>query len=221
MEAVVTQKLSEQALEDYQWVRKAVNGDQRAYAILMNRYQAPIRHMVLKMVPNKEDAEDLTLEAFGKAFRNLAAYSPNFAFSTWLFRIAVNNCIDFIRKKRLLYCSIDEPSSDDSNAQGYAALLRSNGHDPEERLIRQQQLHLARHLVNRLSHRYRLMIELRYFEELSYDEIAHELNIPLGTVKAQLYRAKEMLYELMRKPGASAHFDTVRRGGVPQRVEEG
>src|ERR1035437_809481 len=101
--------LSEKALHDYKLVRLAVNtGDQKAYAELMSRYKDSIYFMLLKMVNNRDDADDLTLEAFGKAFKNLHQYTPEYAFSTWLFKIATNNCIDFIRKKRKMTFSIDK-----------------------------------------------------------------------------------------------------------------
>ena len=213
MEVAVQQPkpaLSKKASEDYELVQKAVAGCQRSYTQLMERYKGAIYHLMYKMVNDREDANDLTLEAFGKAFTKLPSYVPNFAFSTWLFRIAINNCIDYVRKKRLHLLSIDDPVEPESD-QDYTLSLRSSVLNPEEIVIRNQRLKLMRSVVNRLNSKYRLMIELRYFEELSYDEIATELNMPLGTVKAQLFRAKEMLFDLLQKPGASAHFETTRK----------
>src|ERR1051326_170159 len=110
----VNPNFSARAKEDYELVQLAVNGgDQRAYAKLMSRYKDTIFFTVFKMVHNRDDADDLTIEAFGKAFNNLAKYSPEFAFSTWLFKIAINNSIDFIRKKRLETLSLDVPISTD------------------------------------------------------------------------------------------------------------
>ena len=100
--------LTEKGQYDYKLVLLAVeHGDQRAYAELMGRYKESVYFMLLKMVNNKDDADDLTIEAFGKAFNRLAQYTPNFAFSTWLFKIASNNSIDFIRKKRIKVTSMD------------------------------------------------------------------------------------------------------------------
>ncbi len=208
--ATSTCELSPKALEDYELVKQAVAGNQRAYQEIVNRYRGPIFQSMLKMVNNREDADDLTQEAFGKAFHNLASYVPRYAFSTWLFRIAINNGIDYIRKKRLPLLSIDDPIDANSDSD-FASNLRGVVPDPEEAIIRKQRLRLMREVIQRLSTRYRLMIELRFFEELSYDEIATELNVPLGTVKAQLFRAKEMLYELLQKPGASAYLETTHR----------
>jgi RNA polymerase sigma factor (sigma-70 family) len=197
---------SQRALDDYTIVKQAIKGDQRSYAILLDRYRSPIFHMMMKMVNNREDADDLTIEAFGKAFAKLSSYAPRYAFSTWLFRIAINNGIDYIRKKRLQMLSIDDPIAGESSSD-YSGNIRSASLDPEQAYIRQQRLDMIREMLTRLSGKYRLMIELRYFEELSYEEIASELDIPLGTVKAQLFRAKEMLHKMLVKPGASAYLD--------------
>ncbi|MCP4438734.1 MAG: sigma-70 family RNA polymerase sigma factor [Aureispira sp.] len=196
----MNKNLSDRAVEDYQLVRKAVDhNDQSAYAQLMDRYKEAIFHTMFKMVHNRSDADDLTIEAFGKAFRKLHTYTPNYAFSTWLFKIASNNCIDFIRKQRMKTLSIDDPMEKDS-AQDFTNHLKADSLDPEERFIRQQRKVLMRELLTKLSDKYRIMIELRYFEELSYQEIADRLTLPIGTVKAQLFRAKELLYDILKKP---------------------
>jgi len=104
---------TDRAQQDNELVMLAINGDQRSYGKLMARYRDSIFFMIQKMVNNRDDAEDLTIEAFGKAFNNLGKYSPDYAFSTWLYRIAINNCIDFIRKKRLETFSLDEPVNDE------------------------------------------------------------------------------------------------------------
>ncbi|MFK7809829.1 MAG: RNA polymerase sigma factor [Saprospiraceae bacterium] len=204
--------LSQRAQEDYNLVLSAIDGNQKSYASLMDRYRNSIFHMMMKMVSNREDADDLTLEAFGKAFNKLPSYAPRYAFSTWLFKIAINNCIDHIRKKRLKMLSIDDPIEPEGD-HNYSTNIRSTALDPEEQFIRQQRLKLMRSVLNQLSLKYRLMIELRFFEELSYDEIAQELDIPLGTVKAQLFRAKEILYNILQQPGASAYIDKPRHNG--------
>ena len=154
--------------------------------------------MLLKMVNNKSDAEDLTLEAFGKAFRNIQQYTPNYAFSTWLFKIATNNCIDYIRKRKANVISIDQNMDDQEGAYiPPTAMLSSGNLDPEENLIKEQNVKLVQDVVAKLKPRYRNLIELRYFKEYSYEEIANELNLPLGTVKAQLFRARELLFNIL------------------------
>jgi RNA polymerase sigma-70 factor (ECF subfamily) len=193
----VNPNLSDKARYDYDLVQKAVKGDQKSYAELMGRYRDAIYFMLLKMVNNKSDAEDLTIEAFGKAFKNLSQYSPNYAFSTWLFKIASNNCIDFLRKKRSNVISIDGAGHDD-NENETPIHLKDDMPDPEEGLIKEQKALLMRTVVKKLKPRYRTLIELRYFKEFSYEEIAIELDLPLGTVKAQLFRARELLFNTLK-----------------------
>lgn len=191
----VNPNLSEKARHDYKLVKLATNGDEKAYAELLDRYEDAIYYMLLKMVNNKSDAEDLTIEAFGKAFKNLTQYTPNYAFSTWLFKIATNNCIDFIRKKKGNLISLDQ-TFDDHESIGTP--LQSNTPDPEEDMIKSQRVTLMRNVVGNLKPRYRTLVELRYFKEYSYEEIATELNLPIGTVKAQLFRARELLYNILK-----------------------
>ncbi|MDP2338662.1 MAG: sigma-70 family RNA polymerase sigma factor [Bacteroidota bacterium] len=198
-------QLSDKAQYDYLLVELALLGNEKAFAKLMSRYKDAIYFMLLKMVNNKNDAEDLTLEAFGKAFKNLHQYSPNFAFSTWLFKIATNNCIDFLRKRRGVYVSIENGHENGDNDP--PVRLRSQEPDPEERLIRIQKAFLMRKIVHQLKPRYRILVELRYFREYSYEEIAQELKLPLGTVKAQLFRAREMLFKMIESTEIDEHED--------------
>jgi len=193
----VNPNLSDKAKFDLDLVEKAVKGDQKSFAELMGRYRDAIYFMLLKMVNNKSDAEDLTIEAFGKAFKNIHQYSPNYAFSTWLFKIASNNCIDFLRKKRTNVISIDGGLSEDKE-NDTPIHLKDETPDPEEHLIKQQKAVLMRTIVKKLKPRYRILIELRYFREFSYEEIAVELDLPLGTVKAQLFRARELLFNTLK-----------------------
>jgi RNA polymerase sigma-70 factor (ECF subfamily) len=191
----INQGLSEKAKNDLLLVEEAKKGNEKAFASLMNRYRDSIYYMLLKMVNNPSDAEDLTIEAFGKAFRNIDTYVPRFAFSTWLFMIATNNCIDFIRKKQ------SSPIPLDQIQDNLTINIQSDLPDPEEALINDQKIATLRKIVNQLKSPYKEIIELRYYQEFSYEEIANELNIPIGTVKAQLYRAKTLLYNIFIKTG--------------------
>ncbi|NQY08240.1 MAG: sigma-70 family RNA polymerase sigma factor [Flavobacteriales bacterium] len=191
-------KLSEKAYHDYTLVCSAVERqDQKAYAELMDRYRDSIYFMLLKMVNNRDDAEDLTIEAFGKAFKKLHQYTPDYAFSTWLFKIASNNCIDFIRKKKQIMLSIDRKVENEEGGE-VSMDLKAETLDPEEKIIEKQKVLMMREVVHKLKPRYRELIELRYFNEFSYEEISDQLDIPLGTVKAQLFRAREFLQNIMR-----------------------
>jgi RNA polymerase sigma factor (sigma-70 family) len=193
--------LSDKAQYDFLLVSKARGGDEKAYAELLGRYRDAIYFMLLKMVNNPSDAEDLTIEAFGKAFKNITQYTPNFAFSTWLFKIATNNCIDFIRKKRAATVSLDHSGDDTESA---TVTIQSDTPDPEAHLINSQKIKLLRDVVSKLKPRYRTLVELRYFKEYSYDEISEELELPIGTVKAQLFRARELLYNILKN--TSSHM---------------
>jgi len=198
-------RFSSKAQKDFEYVILAQKGDQNAFAELMGRYRDAIYFMILKMINDKNDAEDLTIEAFSKAFKNIDKYSSNFAFSTWLFKIASNNCIDFLRKKKTKQISIFSNSEEfDKNIGGginenTSLSIRSNSLDPEEALIKEQKNKLLRKVVDNLKPRYRELVELRYFKEFTYEEIAKEMNIPIGTVKAQLFRSRELLYGILKK----------------------
>lgn len=183
---------------DYKLVRLALDkGDQKAYAELLDRYRESVYFMLLKMVNNKDDAEDLTIEAFGKAFKRLHQYTPNFAFSTWLFKIASNNCIDFIRKQKKNTYSIDKSFENDEGGE-MSYEIRSEGLDPEQKIIKKQKIKLMRGVVDKLKPRYKMLIEYRYFQEMSYEEISEKMDLPLGTVKAQLFRAREFLFNILK-----------------------
>ncbi|MCP4313755.1 MAG: sigma-70 family RNA polymerase sigma factor [Bacteroidetes bacterium] len=190
--------LSLKAQQDMELVGKARKGDQLAYGELLERYRDAIYFMLLKMVNSPVDAEDLTIEAFGKAFKNIDQYTPNYAFSTWLFKIATNNCIDFIRKKRASHVSLDQ-TIDGEDSLAPSSMIQSDTLDPESNMINQQKIKHMRNVVSKLKPRYRQLVELRYFKEYSYDEIATELDIPIGTVKAQLFRARELLLNILSR----------------------
>jgi RNA polymerase sigma factor (sigma-70 family) len=193
----VNKQFSEKAKKDFLLIERAKeNGDEKAYAELMQRYKKPVYHMILKMVRNVDDAEDLTIEAFAKAFRNLKKFNPEFTFSTWLFRIATNNCIDFIRKKKLDTMSISNSFKDEGESADMD--IKDFNLDPQEEAIKSQKVEIIQTIVTKLPAKYQTLVKLRYFEELSYEEIAEEIEAPLGTVKAQLHRARELLYDLIK-----------------------
>jgi len=190
-------RFSSKALEDFRLVDRAVGGDEKAYALLLQRYRRAVYHMVLKMVRNVDDAEDLTIEAFGKAFRSLHRFKKDFTFSTWLFRIATNNSIDFIRKRKLYTLSIDSAYTDD-DGHSVSMSIPDQNLNPQDEAIKAQKEEIIRVVVNQLPAKYQKLVKLRYFSELSYEEIAVEIGAPLGTVKAQLHRARELMYDLVK-----------------------
>ncbi len=192
----ISSNLSDKAKHDLVLVEKAKNGEESAFSELLQRYRDTIFFMLLKKVNNEIDAEDLTIEAFGKAFNNIHQYTPSFAFSTWLFKIANNNCIDFLRKQKKKTYPIGAYVHDEENRQSVdvpTTLL-----DPEERMIKDQKAEMLKDIIRQLKPRYSTLIKLRYYREMSYAEIAEELDIPLGTVKAQLYRSRGLLQAMLK-----------------------
>jgi RNA polymerase sigma factor (sigma-70 family) len=195
---------SDKAIEDFDLIDKAVNDkDQQAYATLMKRYKKAVYFMILKMIRDADDAEDLTMEAFAKAFRNLHRFKKDYTFSTWLFRIATNNTIDFIRKKKLKTMSLNNTLTDDGG-NSVNIDVEDDDNNPQDEYIRTQRIEMVRIFVDKLPAKYRKLVKLRYFDELSYEEIAQELDKPLGTVKAQLHRSRELLYEIAQ--GKNKHI---------------
>lgn len=193
----LTPKVSKNTQEDRDLVAAAKRGEPNAFETLLKKYRKSVYYMLLKMVKNPDDAEDLTQEAFAKAFNSIEKFDSKFAFSTWLFRIATNNCIDYIRKKRVQTVSFDSPvEGDDGSAMRFD--VKTDDLDPNESMLKDQRRRYLKMAIERLPEKYRVLVELRYFQELSYEEVAEELQIPLGTVKAQLFRARELLNQELK-----------------------
>ncbi len=190
------EKKDQQKKEDFKLIRKAVSGEQKAFEMLMHRYQSQIYNLMYKMVHSADEAEDLVQEAFMKAFSSLMNFNYEYAFSTWLFKIASNNCIDHLRKKKLQTFSIDAPVTykDDE----YHFEIPDLTYYPDKELIRRERSDLIKTAIDDLPERYREVILLRHTEELSYEEISDMLGVPIGTVKARLFRAREMLNQFLK-----------------------
>jgi RNA polymerase sigma factor (sigma-70 family) len=176
-----------------QLLEQALNNDQRAFTLLMEKYQNAIQHLAFRLVGNREDAEDIMIETFSKAFDNLASYSNQYAFSTWIFKIASNTSIDFLRRKHIIKVNIDE----DKNIQNHTRLQFNK--TPEMEFILHQKKDKIRSFLQQLEKNQREILELRYFKELSYEEIAEQLQISLSNVKIQLHRAKKSLANIIPK----------------------
>ena len=189
---------SPKAQRDLALIQAALNGRGKAYETLLRGHRQSVYHIALRMVRDPDDADDLTMEAFAKAFGHLSRYRPQFAFSTWLFRIATNCCIDFVRRKKL---NIQSLNTAVKLGNGESILLDVCDHapNPQEAFIRQQRIEAVQRVVTQLPAKYARLVRLRYFEELSYAEMATKLQTPLGTVKAQLFRARELLLQLLRE----------------------
>jgi len=187
--------LSDKARHDLKVIDRALHGESKAYAELLTRYRDSVYYVLLRMVNNPSDAEDLTIEAFGKAFHNLPKYVPSHAFSTWLFRIATNNCIDFMRKKSQSPRPFDQDEGEEDEME---ATVASDMRAPDEVMMDRETAASLNRIVKSLKPRYRRLIELRYFEDYSYEDIATELSLPIGTVKARLFRAKVLIFNMVQ-----------------------
>ncbi|MCI4670657.1 MAG: sigma-70 family RNA polymerase sigma factor [Bacteroidia bacterium] len=197
MDQVNSGKASKNTLEDRGLVAAAKTGDEKAFETLLKKYRKSVYYMLLKMVKSADDAEDLTQEAFAKAFNSIEKFDSKYAFSTWLFRIATNNTIDFIRKRRVQTVSIDAPIEGDDGSN-MTIDVKDEELNPNEELLKKQRAKFLHMGIAKLPEKYRILVELRYFKEFSYEEIATELQIPLGTVKAQLFRARELLNQELK-----------------------
>src|SRR5688500_11078869 len=193
----VKRDFSDKAVEDLRLIDEAGRGVDQAYARLCRRYKRPVYHLLLKLVGAVHVAERVTVESFANAFRSLHRFKKDFTFSTWLFRIATNNTIDFIRKKKLNTLSIENTFTDD-DGQSVSIGVEDENLDPQEETIKAQKSELVQIFVDKLPPKYQKLVRLRYFHELSYEEIAVELDAPLGTVKAQLHRARELMFEMVK-----------------------
>ena len=189
--------LTDKGLRDLKLIKRALDqGDTTAYNELMKLYRDPLYFMLLEKVGDQEVAKDLTIEALGKAFKKLHMYTPNYTFSTWLFTVARNNCIDYLRKNKIKTTSIDQFTIDNDGKKNKID-IPSEELNPEGILIRKQKIAILRQVVDKLKPNYRELVKLRYFKEMSYEEISTVLQIPIGTVKAQLYRSREQLFQIV------------------------
>ncbi|WP_412061677.1 RNA polymerase sigma factor [Rubrivirga sp. IMCC45206] len=182
--------------QDRATVERALGGDQRAYETLVEKYQGPLRRHVGKMVRDDGQVDDLVQEAFVKAFANITSYNPAYAFSTWLYRIATNHSIDYIRKKKLPTFSIDKPlQTRDGELQ---MELPDSTYRPDRAVVADQRNEILTAAIDALPPKYHRVIVMRHQQEMSYDEIATELDLPLGTVKAHIFRARALLNKALR-----------------------
>ena len=190
-------KLTDKGERDLKLINRAIEtGDPKAYAELMKLYRDPLYFMIYEKISDQDVAKDLTIESLGKAFKKLHLYKPDFTFSTWLFTVSRNHCIDYLRKKKLPTFSIDKMMvNDDGRKSNFD--LESKDPNPEQILMKKQRVKILRRIVDQLKPKYRDLVKLRYFKEYSYEEVAQELDLPLGTVKAQLHRSRDQLFKIM------------------------
>jgi len=182
--------------EDIILIDDAIAGKQEAYERLMNKYKQLIYNLIYRMIRNKEDVEDLTQEAFIKAFNSLEKFDKQFSFSTWLFKIATNNCIDYLRKKKLHTFSIDKDISNDDD--DYQFEIPDNERIPDKNILDKERKKILEDAIESLPSKYKSVILLRHRDEKDYEEIAKKLKLPLGTVKAHIFRGRELLNKYLK-----------------------
>ena len=192
----IEQRRIESRGEDSVLIKRALKGDQQAFQRIKHKYHDAISKLIGRMVRNREEVEDLTQEAFIKAFASLASFNEEYAFTTWLYKIATNNCIDYVRKRKLQTFSIDKPIESDEN--DYSFELPDTDPEPDQRLIAAQRKKMLDDALNGLPAKYRQVMLMRHVDEKEYAEIAKILKLPLGTVKAHIFRARELLYKQLR-----------------------
>ena len=180
-----------------QLVIDARAGDQKAYEALLNRYKNGIYNMIYQMVKNRDETEDLVQETFIKAFNCLDSYNDKYAFSTWLYKIGFNNCIDSLRKRKLKTYSIDTPIQ--LHESEVHMDLKDNSKSPEQDYLFKEKKEQIQSSIDSLPEKYRITILLRHKDEKSYEEISEILKIPIGTVKARIFRAREMLKKKLKE----------------------
>lgn len=181
---------------DIHLIAEALHGSQKAFAELESRYRSAIFHIVFKIVREKETANDLVQETFMKAFSSLESYRSEYRFSTWLYKIAANASIDFLRKKRIKALSLDQEI--DTGEGKVEIEVADYSYHPETEMVRKQQRFSIEEAIDSLPAKYRDVIVFRHKEDKSYEEIADLLHIPVGTVKARIFRARELLKKRLR-----------------------
>ena len=187
---------SDSAEQDKRCVALALAGDETAYAELLEKYRNALRQHVRKIVRDRMEVDDLVQDSFVKAFAALASYSPEYAFSTWLYKIATNHAIDYVRKKKISTLSIDQPIK---TREGEMSMeLPDTTYRPDRHIVEDERKVLIQEAIDALPPKYHRVIVLRHQCEKSYEEIAQELDLPLGTVKAHIFRARELLNKYLR-----------------------
>ena len=185
--------------EDRVLIERCLKGEERAFEELLNKYKAAVFSICYRMVRNRTDAEDLSQDAFIRTFSVLDRYDPSYPFSSWLFRITSNLCIDFLRRRRGDTVSLDQPIA---GAEGdIQRQLPAGTVKPDREMETKEMMATLEEAISNLPEHYRIIVVLRHQEQMSYEEIAENLGIPLGTVKARIHRARNMIKEFFSRSG--------------------
>ena len=189
--------------EEQAWLDQARQGDKTAFGRLIEAYQTPVYNLAYRMLNNAGEAEEAAQEAFIRAYTRLHTYNPDHKFSTWMLSITSNYCIDLIRKRRALLLSIDEP------LPPHPALMSEKSKGPEAQLMQGEQQEIVQSLLQELTPDYRQAVVLRYWHELSYEEIAQMMDTTVSAIKSRLFRARRQLAETGIAQGLSPALERV------------
>jgi len=190
-------KSQESQQEDFDAIRRAIDGESGAYTFLQKKYKKIVLTLIRRMIKDEDDVDDLVQETFIKAFSALNTFQYGYSFSSWIYRIASNNCIDFLRKKRFTMVSIS--SQYDDSDEDHEIEIKDNSYQPDINLMHDEKKQLLLDAIEKLPENYREIIKMRHEEDMDYKEISDKLNLPLGTVKAHLFRARKILFEELKK----------------------
>lgn len=182
--------------QDLKTIKRCKRGEEAAFAEILGLYRVPIYNLCYRMTRNAEDARDLGQEVFIKVFGLLDRFDENYAFSSWLFRIATNHCIDHLRRNRMRFMSLDGTMGPDG--EEFELQLPDGGPGPDEVLQRRQAVERLTEVIADLPPHYKAITLLRHDQQLSYEEIAEILHLPLGTVKARIHRARNMIQQMLK-----------------------
>jgi RNA polymerase sigma-70 factor (ECF subfamily) len=175
-------------------IRSVLSGDSSQFALLWQKYNKQIFASVLKLVRSIDDADDIVQDTFLKAFNALHSYNQTFPFPAWLYKIASNTCIDYFRRKRIRPISIENINREGGDIYD---IIPDKSTPIDVNIINNETKEQLLKAVEQLPLRYKQCIHLRHFEELSYEEISIKMNLPLGTVKITLFRARKMLLNML------------------------
>ncbi len=187
---------SQSSEQDRLLVEQALQGSQAAFESIVGKYQRALFHHINRMVRDKQEIDDLVQESFIKAFAALGSYSTEYAFSTWLYKIATNHTIDYLRRKKLPTVSINKPVQTKEGEVEFE--VPDVTYRPDRHIVEDQRRALIQEAIDSLPDKYNRVIVMRHQQEKSYEDIAEELDLPLGTVKAHIFRARELLNKYLR-----------------------
>jgi len=189
-------KISTKDIDEKEIIKLILNGEKDYFILIQKKYYSLIYNLIRKIIKDEDDIDDLVQETFIKVYKALPNFQFNFNFSSWIYKIASNNCIDFIRRKKLNFVYIDK--NDENEDDEYKFDIKDPNFTPEEQLQVKERSQLLKEAIKKLPKNYQQVIHLRHEEELDYQEIAERLNIPLGTVKIHLFRARKQLLDILK-----------------------